>query len=101
MKALKSLTLVFYLLCLSLAAEAELAAYPNDIPVTPNQTEAYNFEILSTLGYIDQSGRLIVDIIEGYKLHLALSVDTHEGRPVNGPHPSIRLNRHKRADPTG
>jgi hypothetical protein len=91
MKALKSLTLVFYLLCLSLAAEAELEAYPNDIPVTPNQTEAYNFEILSTLGYIDQSGRLIVDIIEGYKLHLALSVDTLEGRPVNGLSPAFDL----------
>ena len=62
-----------------------------DIPVSANSKDTYRFEILSDSGYTDERGRSIIDVIEGYQVNLALSVDNEEGRPVIGLQPEFDL----------
>ncbi|MBO6555326.1 MAG: DUF3299 domain-containing protein [Pseudomonadales bacterium] len=62
-----------------------------DIPVSANNQDTYRFEILSDSGYTDERGRSIIDVIEGYQVNLALSVDNEEGRPVIGLQPDFNL----------
>ena len=85
----------------SIYAEIPIDSIDYDVPVTPLPTEKYQFEILSTLGYSDQTGRIIVDIIEGYEVNLALSVDTLAGRPVNGLTPKFNLTGSSKLIPPG
>ena len=82
-------------------AEIPIDSIDYDVPVNPLPTEKYQFEILSTLGYSDQTGRTVVDIIEGYEINLALSVDTLGGRPVNGLTPKFDLTGSSKLIPPG
>ena len=61
-----------------------------DIPL-PVQSKVYQFEILSNSGYTDQEGRRVIDVIEGYQVDLALSVETESGQPVSGLQPEFDL----------
>ncbi len=62
-----------------------------DIPVTANSKETYQFVIQSQSGYTDERGRNVIDVIEGYNVNLALSVDTKAGQPVIGLEPKFDL----------
>lgn len=83
------------LLALSLVATAvaAIASESDDlsIPVPVNNKEEYNFQLLSDSGYTDENGRRVIDVIEGYQVNLALSVDTKDGQPVMGLQPEFSL----------
>ena len=102
MRQLKSF---IFMLCLlwpfPLLATSDVLGLTAGIPVAPNDTEQYRFEILSTLGYTDQTGRTVIDMIEGYNINLALSVDTFDERPVNGLAPNFTLTGNSQLIPPG
>ena len=62
-----------------------------DIPVSVDNSATYRFEILSDSGYTDERGRRVIDVLEGYQVNLALSVDTTDGQPVIGLEPKFDL----------
>ena len=64
---------------------------PMDIPVQVNNKAVYEFQLLSDSGYTDERGRQVIDVIEGYQVNLALSVDALDGRPVIGLQPEFDL----------
>ncbi len=72
---------------------AQPADSSNDLdrPVSANNSETYRFNILSDSGYTDERGRRVIDVIEGYQVNLALSVDTTDGQPVIGLEPKFDL----------
>jgi hypothetical protein len=61
------------------------------LPVPVSDNETYQFEVLSASGYTDERGRHIVDVLEGYNVNLALTVDTEDGNPVIGLQPHFEL----------
>lgn len=61
------------------------------MPIAADDKTRYRFEILSQSGYMDERGRRVIDALENYRVYLALSVDTAEGRPVIGLAPNFDL----------
>jgi len=72
-----------------------------DIPVAADKRTSYRFEILSQSGYTDERGRRVIDVIEGYQVNLALSVDSESGRPVMGLLPEFNLKGSSELIPPG
>ena len=79
------------MLLVSVPAQAQSADQAPDIPVAADNAEKYAFDILSEAGYTDQVGREVIDVIEGYQVNLALTVDTLKGQPVIGLTPEFDL----------
>lgn len=65
--------------------------FPLDMPVTADASATYRFVLLSDSGYTDERGRSVIDVIEGYEINMALSVDTLDGKPVMGLEPKFEL----------
>lgn len=82
-------------------AEPEDASNQLDVPVPADNAATYRFEIFADSGYTDERGRNVIDVLEGYQVNLALSVDTTEGQPVIGLQPQFDLNGTSRLIPPG
>ncbi|MDA8021170.1 MAG: DUF3299 domain-containing protein [Thermoanaerobaculia bacterium] len=54
-----------------------------------NATRPFRTRILSELGYENEDGELILDVMEGDYLYLTLLVDDAKGRPVRGLVPTV------------
>jgi len=80
-----SIKAILYALLLSVCLQASSQDSDGlDTPVQSNNQQVYQFEILSEVGYTDENGRRIIDVIEGYQVNLALAVETDQGQPVIG-----------------
>lgn len=73
----------------------------DDKPVPVNKDERYEFSILAQSAYTDQEGRSVIDIIEGYQVNMALSVETAKGQPVIGLQPQFAVNGTSQLIPPG
>ena len=80
---------IVLMLTVMISSAADGTAEQLDKPVSANSAETYRFEILSDSGYTDERGRNVIDVLEGYQVFLALSVDTTEGQPVIGLEPEF------------
>jgi len=85
----------------SVVAESDSVTAQLDIPVPADEGQIYLFEILSESDYTDERGRTVIDVIEGYDVNLALSVDTLLGQPVIGLEPEFELKGSSELVPPG
>ena len=89
------------LLLLSTLAQADAEGDEFDVPVAAETSASYQFQIQSDSGYTDERGRSIIDVIEGYKVNLALTVGTETGNPVIGLKPQFKINGSSTLIPPG
>lgn len=88
-------------LVLTAANRSSAEDLPLDMPVTADESATYRFVLLSDSGYTDERGRSVIDVIEGYEVNLALSVDTLDGSPVMGLEPEINIDGSSKLIPPG
>ena len=60
-------------------------------PVAANEATDVELEIMAEAGYLDEKGRLRVDLFERDYAYLAVRVTTAEGRPVEGAVPAFSI----------
>jgi hypothetical protein len=62
-----------------------------DKPVIVDPHAVYDMRVLANASYIDERGRVILDVLERSENFLALSVTTNDGKPVLGLEPKFSI----------
>ncbi len=71
--------------------EPDLSLEPAGPPVDAADAKSVRIEALAEVGYIDENGRYVVDLLEQDYAYLAVRLETEDGRPVRGATPDFSL----------
>jgi hypothetical protein len=60
-------------------------------PVIVDKHAVYDMRVLANASYIDERGRVMLDVLEGSENFLALLVETNDGKPIAGLEPKFSI----------